>query len=221
MEDTRIYCNIGNVEMHKIMLRPHDDYVGKTILMGDYNEVVKAWYYDLPFEKSTEDSCVIHTTYGNNIKLKDGLEGKFSSDDLILATHCHDGYIRIWFTCDPRDIVNDYIKIGFETATAILDYSTYTNNIEIANNIEIFDIILPTHPDCWEKEYDEELKKCKCKFTIGHSRVVSDTELSYEYTSKVEDFIHCIVPMDGYILIETYDLPKDREYVRIEVTISV
>ena len=87
-------------------------------------------------------------------------------------------------------------------------------------DVETFDIILPTHPNCWEKEYDNKLEKCKCKFTIAHSRVNINTEISYRYTSKVEDFIHCIVPMDEYILIEAYDLPKDREYVRISVTIA-
>ena len=222
--ENNLYTLSGNaIEMHKVMIRPYDDYIGKTIIFGKYNDVVSAWYTDVPVKESTKDSCIIRTSYGNSLELN-GLS-EFSSDDLIFAMHCEDGYIRLWFSCDPRNIINDYLKIGFELASPYvkLDGRPVQDNASyyaVRKESETFDIILPMHSNCWEKEYDKELQKCKCKFIISHTKVKNNTEISYDYTSKVEDFIHCIVAMDGYILIEAYDLPNDREYVRLSVTIS-
>lgn len=237
-EESTLYALSGNViEMHKVMVRPYDKYVGEDIKFGQYNEVVSAWYVDIPVKESTEKSCIIRTSYGNDIQLNDPSSSEFTSDDLFFAMHCHNGYIRLWFACDPRDIVNDYIKLGFELAspyvnvpetchefTEIMDAKPhYDRSTRYAPTVkyEKFDIILPTHPNCWEKEYDGEAERCKCKFTICDTRIHADSNLSYEYASKVEDFIHCIVPMEGYILIEAYDLPKDREYVRINVSLAI
>jgi len=229
-EEKVLYTLSGSVlELKKVMIRPYDKYIGKTILFGEYNEAVKAWYTDVPVEESTESSCIIRTSYGNNIEFNEPISSGFGNDDVFFAMHCHDKYVRLWFACDPRNIINDYIKLGFELASPYVkadenqeaDKTFYgpCRNIDDCD-VETFDIILPTHPNCWEKEYDNKLEKCKCKFTIAHSRVDINTEISYRYTSKVEDFIHCIVPMDEYILIEAYDLPKDREYVRISLTIA-
>lgn len=242
MNNPNINCNDiiyrnNKTMMNKIMIRPYDNYIGKTILFGKYNEVVDAWYCDIDALGVTDRSIVTVTTFGNYIELKRCSTGscnnthefQFSSDDIIFASHCHDGYIRIWFACDPKDILNDYIEIAFTFATPV-DY-VYINleeqpedRLDVDEDIQIydetFDVIIPMDLEYWERNYDQGCEKPKYKFIISHTGVNIDTDIVYTYTSKVRDFIHCVVPMEGYILIEAYDIPIDRGFIRLSVSIT-